>query len=82
MFVECGLCVIIVCDIVDGVGILFGSLYYYFVFKEEMVDELLCGFFDWFFVCYCDIVDSMVNLLEWLQGLFMVLFEVIEYYYV
>jgi TetR/AcrR family transcriptional regulator, cholesterol catabolism regulator len=79
MFAERGLRATTVRDIADSAGILSGSLYHHFSSKEEMVDEVLRGFLDWLFDRYQQIVDTELNPLERLKGLFMASFEAIEH---
>ena len=79
MFAERGLRATTVRDIADGAGILSGSLYHHFASKEEMVDELLREFLDWLFDRYQEIVDTNIDPLQRLKGLFMASFDAIEH---
>jgi AcrR family transcriptional regulator len=78
MFAQRGLRATTVRDIADGAGILSGSLYHHFSSKEEMVDEVLRGFLDRLFGRYQEIIDTEINPLERLRGLFMASFDAIE----
>ena len=79
MIAERGLRATTVRDIADAAGILSGSLYHHFSSKEEMVDEVLRDFLDWLFDRYQQILDSEVNPLDRLTGLFMASFDAIEH---
>lgn len=81
MFAERGLRATTVRDIADAAGILSGSLYHHFSSKEEMVDEVLRGFLDWLFDRYQQIIDTELNPLARLTGLFMASFDAIEHHH-
>lgn len=81
MFAERGLRATTVRDIADAAGILSGSLYHHFSSKEEMVDEVLRGFLDWLFDRYQQIIDTELNPLARLKGLFMASFDAIEHHH-
>ncbi|MGK2881204.1 MAG: TetR family transcriptional regulator KstR2 [Mycobacterium sp.] len=79
MFAERGMRATTVRDIADAAGILSGSLYHHFTSKDEMVDEVMRGFLDWLCDRYQKIIDTELNPLERLRGLFLVAFDAIEY---
>jgi AcrR family transcriptional regulator len=79
MFAERGLRSTTVRDIADSAGILSGSLYHHFKSKEQMAEEVLRDFLDWLFARYLEIVDTELDPLQRLKGLFMASFEAIEH---